>query len=212
MKKRFFVLILAALLAMLMLMPVAGAEDDTPDPTAGYYYVYTENGKTLNVRDMPNGIKVGNLKYGTRIYCYFREPNGWALIDYTYDKPGYGKGTYACYVNSRFLVKNKPAPRTASTTTTTTTAKATASADTVADLNAEFKAAKKVEAYTVYTRPTRVSGWVNLRWAPSKSAEVITTYKNNMALLVIAELKNWYQVEDPETGNVGFMDKAFLTR
>ena len=59
---------------------------------------------------------------------------------------------------------------------------------------------------------TRASGWAPMRWAPSKSTEQIATYKQDDQLLVIAELKDWYQVEDPNTGAVGFMHKQFLTK
>ena len=67
MKKRIFSLIMAVMTAVLMIMTAAGAEDDSTPDSAGYYYVYTENGKGLNVRSTPGGVIVGSLKYGTRI-------------------------------------------------------------------------------------------------------------------------------------------------
>ena len=51
-----------------------------------------------------------------------------------------------------------------------------------------------------------------MRWAPSLSAEIMATYKQNDKLLVIKELKNWYQVEDQDTGNVGFISKKYVTK
>ncbi len=208
MMKKLLALLLAVVLGAALLVP-ALAEDNTPTATEGYYYVYTENGKSLNVRATPGGEKVGSLKYGSRIYCYYRDGgNGWALIDYTYDMPGVGRGTYACYVSSRFLVKNKPAPRSSSSGSAS---KSTA-ADPMTEINAQFRSAKAVAPFVVYTRPTRASGWVDLRWAPSKSAEVMATYKSNQALTVIRELTSWYQVEDPATGVVGFIDKAFTVQ
>ena len=209
--KRFLTLILAVMLAMSVMIPAALAEDDTPSATVGYYYVYTENGKTLNVRATPGGDVVGHLKYGTRIYCYYKDNgNGWALIDYKYNMPGVGEGTYACFVSSRFLVKNKPAARTSSSAKTSATGAAAVSADPLMAINEEFRAAKKVTPYTVYARPSRASSWVNLRGAPTKTAEVMATYKANAPLTVIQELKNWLQVEDPDTGLVGFVDKSFV--
>ena len=207
MKNRIFSLILAVLMSALLFVPAVMAEDNTPDSSAGYYYVYTENGRGLNVRDMPNGTVVGSLKYGTRIYCYYRDNGtGWALIDYTYNKPGYGKGTYACFISSRYLRKSKPPanPGNASSSSSAT--------DTATEINAEFKSAKRVDPFTVTVRPSRASGWVNLRWAPSKSAEIMATYKANDKLLVIRELKNWYQVEDQDTGDVGFISKQFVVQ
>ncbi len=207
MKKR----ILAAIFALVLLMtaiPAVLAEDNSPGAGEGYYYVYTENGRVLNVRDEPNGNVVGSLKYGSRIYVYFIQGN-WALITYHYNKPGYGAGDYACYVNRRFLTTRKPAARTAGS------AKAAESAVTGADnlsgLNAEFRSAKNVTPYPVTVRPSRVSGWGSMRWAPSLEAEIMAVYKANDQLLVIRETDNWYQVQDQNTGNVGFIGKSFVT-
>ena len=75
MKKRLIALLTVLVLAA-ALIPAAVAEDDSVPESAGYYYVYTENGKGLNVRDTPAGDIVGSLKYGTRIYCYYCSRRG----------------------------------------------------------------------------------------------------------------------------------------
>lgn len=210
MKKRLIALLMVLVLAA-GLIPAALAEDDTPMASEGYYYVYTENGKNLYVRSTPGGEIVGSLKYGTKIYCYYRDGgNGWALIDYYYNNPGYGYGTYAAYISSRYLRKNKPPARNSGSSSSSSAS--SASADVTAEINAEFKSAKKVTPFIVTVRPTRASGWVNLRWAPSKSAELMATYKQNEKLLVIKETNNWYQVEDQDTGNVGFISKQFVVK
>ena len=210
MNKRIVLLMTAILMAVLMIIPVSVAEDDTPSDSAGYYYVYTENGKGLNVRATPGGDIVGSLKYGTRIYCYYRDGgNGWVLIDYTYNMPGFGKGTYACFISSRYLRKSKPPANPGSESSSSSSS---GSSDTAAEINREFRSAKKVDPFTVTVRPSRASGWVNLRWAPSKSTEVMATYKQNEKLLVIQETNNWYQVEDQDTGNVGFISKQFVVK
>ena len=179
MKKRVISLIIAAMMAaMLLIVPAALAEDNSVMNSAGYYYVYTENGKSLYVRSTPGGEIVGSLKYGTKIYCYYRDGgNGWALIDYYYNNPGYGYGTYAAYISSRYLRKNKPPARNSGSSSSSSAS--SASADVTAEINAEFKSAKKVTPFIVTVRPTRASGWVNLRWAPSKSAQLMATYKTN---------------------------------
>ena len=209
MKKRLIALLMVLVLAA-GLIPAALAEDDTPMASEGYYYVYTENGKGLNVRSTPGGDVVGSLKYGTKIYCYYRDGgNGWALIDYYYNNPGYGYGTYAAYISSRYLRKNKPPARNSGSSSSSSSS---ASADVAAEIDAEFKSAKKVTPFVVTVRPTRASGWVNLRWAPSKSAQLMATYKQNEKLLVIKETNNWYQVEDQDTGDVGFINKQFVVQ
>ena len=210
MKKRLIALLMVLVLAA-GLIPAALAEDDTPMASEGYYYVYTENGKGLNVRSTPGGDVVGSLKYGTKIYCYYRDGgNGWALIDYYYNNPGYGYGTYAAYISSRYLRKNKPPARNGGSSSPSSAS--SASTDVTAEINAAFKSAKKVTPFIVTVRPTRASGWVNLRWAPSKSAELMATYKQNEKLLVIKETNNWYQVEDQDTGDVGFINKQFVVQ
>ena len=212
MKKRIFSLIMAVMTAVLMIMTAAGAEDDSTPDSAGYYYVYTENGKGLNVRSTPGGEIVGSLKYGTRIYCYYRDGgNGWALIDYNYNMPGVGYGTYACFISSRYLRKSKPPARPGSSSSSSSSS-AKAAEDPEAEINKEFRSAKKVEPFAVTVRPSRASGWVNLRWAPSKSAEVMATYRANDKLLVIKEMDNWYQAEDQDTGDVGFISKQFVVK
>lgn len=207
MNKRVFTLIIAIVMAALMVFTVAAAEDDTPSDSAGYYYVYTENGKGLNVRATPGGEIVGSLKYGTKIYCYYKDGgNGWALIDYIYNMPGVGKGTYACFISSRYLRKSKPPAKPESSSSSS------ASADLNTEINAEFRSAKKVDPFSVTVRPSRASGWVNMRWAPSKQAEIMATYKANEKLLVIQETTNWYQVEDQDTGDVGFISKQYVAK
>ena len=209
MKKRLIALLTVLVLAVSVMIPAAFAEDDTPSNTAGYYYVYTENGKGLNVRATAGGEIVGSLKYGTRIYCYYRDGgNGWALIDYSYNMPGVGYGTYACFVSSRYLRKSKPPARPGSDSS----AQSAAATDTATEINAEFRSAKNVNPFSVTVRPSRASGWVNLHWAPSKSAEIMATYKANQKLLVIKETNNWYQVEDQDTGDVGFINKQFTVQ
>lgn len=207
--KRMISLLLVLLMAMGMMIPAAMAEEETATGE-GYYYVYTENGKTLNVRETPGGKVVGSLKYGSRIHVDAFVDSNWALIVYNYNN-GYGKGDYAAFVNRRFLQKTKPEAKAASSSTAKKTT-TTGTVSTIEELNKEFASAKKVTPYKVYSRPTRVTGWINLRWAPSLKAEVIGTYKANTSLMVIKELKNWLQVEDPETGDVGFVKKQFVSQ
>ena len=208
MMKKVFSLLLALSLLLGLFLPIALAdeEDNVTDP--GYWYVYTENGKTLNVRETPGGKKVGSLKYGTRIHVDAFTDETWALIIYRYDN-GYGMGDYAAFVNRRFLSRKKPPARNAATTTP---AAVVSSDDPLTAMNKEFQSAKKVEnPYKAILRPARVSSWVNLHWGPSTSTELMANYKANTAVLVLEELDNWFQVEEPETGNVGFVMKRFVS-
>ena len=60
MKKRIVALMLVIMMALGLMIPAAMAEEEAAGE--GYYYVYTENGKTLNVRETPGGKVVGYLK------------------------------------------------------------------------------------------------------------------------------------------------------
>ncbi len=209
MTKKLFSMILALVLLLTALPLAALAEDGTPPAEAGYYYVYTENGRVLNVREDPNGKVVGSLKYGSKIHVDAFVDDNWALILYKYNKPGYGTAEYAAYVNRRFLRKSKPPARKSGAQATPAPA---AAADPLEELNAEWKSAKKVDEYEAIIRPTRVSGWVSMHWGPSLDTEIMITFKANDRVLVIAETDNWLQVTDPDKGYVGFIKKNFIAQ
>ena len=204
--KKVFSLMLAMML-LILFTSAALSESQGTD-----MYVYTKNGKPLNVRSSMSTADdsnvIGSLKYGTKVITYGHE-NGWAIIDY---------GNTAGYIMYRFLVKEKPAPYTSSGSTssgsTASTQKktgfSTKDASTVTQLNTLVASAKTVTPYTVTVRPARASGWVYMRWFPSKSAEKLASFSANYELTVIAELKDWYQVSDPETGKVGFVYKSYV--
>ena len=93
--KRAFLLLMAAVL-MLCVIP---AMADT-------YYVYTENGKTLNLRSPVDNSVIGHIPYGTAL-----EPDP-SLSTETAAYVTY-KGTSG-YVKWSFLVKNPPKPKNGS--------------------------------------------------------------------------------------------------
>ena len=112
---------------------------------------------------------------------------------------------------SRYLVKNKPAPYNPSGEPTPDPRNFdTRSAATVEQMNTLLASAKPVTPYTITVRPTRASGWVYMRWLPSRNAAQAATYGANQQLTVLAELKDWYQVQDPATGRVGFIYKSYI--
>ena len=200
MTKRFVSIILAVLTLMLAVcVPAALAGEEGPNAHAGYYYVKTGNGKGLNVRDNPNGKVVGSLKYGTRIYVDAFSSSEWALITYRYDN-GHGRGDYAAYVSTRFLVKNDPGKFQGSSS-----AKSATSA---------VRTEKQVaNPYTIVSRPVRTAGgWVNLRRTPSMDAKVLEKCFAGKTLTVLAELNGWFKVQDPATGTIGYISSKFVSR
>ena len=83
------------------------------------------------------------------------------------------------------------------------------SADPFEEITGEFSGAKTVEPYEIVTKPTRVTGFVFLRWAPSKSALPMANYPAKQALTVLKETPNWLMVKNEQTGDVGYLNKAF---
>jgi len=199
-KRLLSLAIVAILLAMLLPVSLASAE--------WTMYVYTDNGKSLNVRrdPMTGDNVIGSLKYGEAISVRMTMANGWTVINWAS-----GDG-FVAYVQSRFLVSYKPAPKPTAKPSTTKKPTSPTDASTLEAMNAEFKTGVRVSPYTVTVRPARASGWVNLRWAPSLEAERIATCSQGKELTVLAELRNWYQVQDPATGMIGFISRQYVVR
>ena len=216
MAKRLLTLSLALVL-MLLCASAALAETTT-------MYVYTDNGKGLNVRRAPvvgNNI-IGLAPYGSEVHVIRFLDNGWACIEWN----RYSEA----YVQSRFLQWTAPSSYTTPTPTAVPTPTPTTApyyptsvpyyttpvpytyTDNLAVLNAEFRTAHLVTPFTVTVRPSRASGWVNMRWAPSKDTEVLATYRSGAQLTVIAETQSWYQVVDPSSEATGFIMKTYVTR
>ena len=211
MTKRLIALALIAVLAAMLIPALAAAEDRV-------MYVYTDNGKSLNVRSSPNtgDNLIGSLKYGDKVDV-ISISNGWAKI--WWEQSYYGEFGVA-YVQSRFLLNYKPAPHAVQPTAAPASGAASGTASDNTDytkafssMNAEFKTARRLtDPYIVVARPSRASGWVNLRWAPTTEAERIATCPQGKELTVIAELKSWYQVQDPVTGMIGFISRQYVTK
>jgi SH3-like domain-containing protein len=58
----------------------------------------------------------------------------------------------------------------------------------------------------------RSNGVANVRWAPSKKSKLLKAYPSGSQVKVIAELDKWYQVQDPVTGETGFVNTAYVQR
>ena len=197
--KRFVSMMLVVFTLMLAAcVPAALAGEEGPNAHAGYYYVKTGNGKGLNVRDNPNGKVVGSLKYGTRVYVDAFSSSEWALITYRYDN-GHGKGDYAAYVSTRFLVRNDPGKFQGSSSANSA--------------NSAARPEKQVASpYIIVSRPVRSTGWVNLRRAPSIEAKILIRCPQGKTLTVLAELDGWFKVEDIPTGIIGYISSKYVSR
>ena len=105
-KKILSLLTAVLLMAGLFIPTMASAATKT-------MYVYTENGKGLHIRYEPSTDAeiLTDAKFGEKITVKKNLGNGWTAI--------YWGGDDVFYVQSRFLVKNKPTKKPTAKTTTT---------------------------------------------------------------------------------------------
>ena len=197
MLKRILTLTLAAVLALAFFAAAAVAEAINEETT---YFVYTENGKDLNVRNAPNGDIIGTLKYGEEVKVRTFINDYWALIDYMDETPG--------YVNTRFLIPIHPDELKKAIEEE----QETITGDILTDIDNEFASAVDVENYKITCRPARVTSGVSMRWIPSETGRVIAQYKATEELIVLKELDHYLQVQDPDTGDVGYIHKKFAAK
>lgn len=149
------------------------------------YYVNTANKKSLNMRsstDLGNNI-LTSIPNGAAVVVYeFLSSNTWAHIGY---------GGRDGYVMTRYLSLTPPS-----------TQPSTAESLSFKDFKSTY--------YLASVKPSTPSGYVNMRWAPSKSTAVHDIYYSGSTLQVIAESKTWCQVYDIQKNICGFMMKEFL--
>ena len=185
--KRVSLRLLALALTLVLCLPVLAAA--TTSSASRVYYVDTANHKSLNLRsscDLGDNI-IGSIPYRAAVTVYdFYASNTWVWVEYN------GKSGY---VMSRYLSPWQPAVDPGQGGSDT--------AISYANFQPTF--------YTVSVRPSNPSGYVNMRWAPSKSTAVHQIYYAGEVLQVIADNGTWCQVYDTSRNLCGFMMKEFLT-
>lgn len=194
MRKRFLV----SVFTMLLILAVCTSA------LAATRWIKTGNGKPAAGREGPSKeyALLTYLGYGTMVNTVGKSQNGYTPVQMP-------NGSDTCYVLTKFLVKDVPGPFVPSKPSNKSSSDAAGLQSSIVN---EFNAARFVTPYEVSTYHKRASGLVNMRWAPNEKAKLIHSYPSGERLTVLAELKNWYQVQDPETGWVGFVRSDFLMR
>ena len=189
-------MLIPILLAVTLLtMTVSFASAEGRSIGLGTMFVYTENGKTLNVRSSPatGDNIIGHLKYGAEVNVTDFE-GSWAKISYL--------GGPA-WVQSRFLQWYAPGPKP--------TPRPEPEPDPETTLmNAELRSEVSIPRTAMQAQAGRASGWVNMRVYPSRKTVRVQTCPDGAQLTAFAETTNWYHVTDPATGNSGYIRKDFL--
>lgn len=189
MTKRILSMLCAALLLALAVIPAAAMADSTA-------YVKTQSGCALRIRSSATTDAdnvVGKIAYGTKVTVKSKKGD-WSHISVKLN----GK-TVTGYVYSRYLSSKKP---TAVSSTSTNESTSTASTS--------YSGFKQVASYSVVVRPATAGGFVNLRWAPSKTAPVMDRLHDGDKLTVIAQNSTWAQVMNVSNGEVGYIMRRFL--
>ena len=182
-----------SLMAVVVLLAAMFAFTTT---ASAYYCVYSHcpNGKPLNVREGPGKEYpvIGKVPYGDPIYIIGETSPGW----YQLNDMG--------YVQASLTSNSYPGPYVPPAPTPTADPN-----KKKADLEKVYASARTVEPYLITLKATeRSKGVANVRWAPSKTSKLLKAYPAGTQLRVIAELDKWYQVEDPMTNQVGFVNTA----
>ena len=183
--------LISLLLAGILMLSVAGAAFANTIFGPGTMYVYTENGKSLNVRSTPDTGDniIGYLAYGAAVQVTEFQGN-WAVIAW---------GDTVAYVQSRFLQWYAPGPKPEPQPQ-----------PTEAPENAELRSEVSIPSLRVLAQATRSSGWANMRVAPSKNTRRVEACPDGTELVAFGETTNWYHVSNPATGNSGYIRKDFL--
>ena len=188
--KRVLLIALCAVMLTSMIVVSASASGTTQT-----MYVYSANGKTVNLRSNPYKSATNvimQVPFGAKVSMdiLFGAPEGWSHITYN------GKSGWMMtqYLSTTKKPKPNPTPSTPSTPS-----------GSVANLYKQFVFI--TEPYTVTVAPR--GAYVNLRWAPSKSAAVQSYLTAGATLKVLADNGTWLQVEDETTGAVGFIMKIY---
>ena len=189
------------IVAFLLILGILAA---TLIPCASAYgmvkYVYTRNGKPVNVRSQPsiNSALVGTIAFGKAVTVEnYTTDYTWAVITFN------GR---TAYVMSQYLVDGTPVNPV---TPSSSAGGSISTQNLINSMENEFRTYRVVSPYTVLAKPTRASGWVNLRYAPSTEFGHAGNLYANTQLTVIAETTNWLQVRRNDNGVTGYVMRQY---
>ena len=186
MKKRILITFVLVMLLVSMI-PVMSAS-----ALIGPQYVSTSNGKGLYMRSGPSKDfdVVTTIPYAAMLSSCEYYNAAWSYVSYN---------NYVGYCMSRYLSSTKPSDKPTPTPT-----------PSPSDTGVSYKNFVKADYY-VTVRPSTPSGFVNLRWVPSKTADVYTIYYAGTTLRVLSQESAWAQVYNEASGVCGFMMRSYLS-
>lgn len=209
--KKSYLLVTACLMLALALSPMTALAETM--------YVDTSNGGAVNMREGPSTDDnvVTSVGYGEPVEVLEWLLGGpWVHVNYN--------GYYG-YIMARYLSQNPPGPMPGPLPWPTMnpvpapTVRPTArpnpnpkpSNNTLEKTLSDMFAAFHTVQYQAVVVPSTPTTYVNMRWAPSKSAPVRSQYWAGTILEVLTENGTWSEVRDPNTGFHGFLMTNFLS-
>lgn len=191
--------------AILALVPLFAQADGN----YGYFYVKTDNGKTVNLRSDPwkGDNVIARIPYRSLVLIYEYSENGvWAYVET--DNPNKSSGTLKGWIQASFLVRNDPGKYNPGGGG----GGSSSGEPTFGEINSAAKAMRLVEnPYITVIKTKKAGNLVHLRWFPSTYAAYSGAYLCDTEIRVLALSKTWAQVEIVEDGHVGFILRSCVT-
>ena len=190
----------AAVLALLVCLSSLSVADT--------FYVYTENGKTLNLRSATDNKVIANIPYGTAL-----EPDS-ELSTETAAYVTY-KGESG-YVKWKYLVKEKPASRKRTSATPEPAMDPSSQYGQYAHDQTQMGNVGAPAYTTLFSgfqmnrRSTTLKQAAPMRWVPDVNAPIMRNYQAGQTFEVLVENSAWSQVLDASSGLCGFIQKTML--
>lgn len=174
-------------------------------------YINTSNGGSVNLRSGPSADEdiLVSVPYGEAVDVIdMLFGSSWVNVNYN--------GYYG-YISSRYLSDYPPpapgplptfvpAPTARPNPTKQPSGGGSSLEKTLSQMFAGFKTA----SYQAVVVPSTPSNYVNLRWAPSKSAPIRAQYWAGNTLQVLGDNGSWVEVYDTATNAHGYMMSTFV--
>ena len=194
MKSKIWALVLAVLMVSLMAMPMAASAN-----VIGNKYVKTSSGSNVRMRQGPGTEYdvIDRVPYGAIVETYSEMVN---VAGESWTEVGYHGATG--WIMSRYLSNTKPTNNSGSSSSGSSS-----SEEMTSSIFNNFKDVNVMADI----QPSTTGNFVNMRWAPSKSAPVQARYYAGQQVYVMKANKNWCQVYDEANNRCGYILRSLLS-
>ena len=194
MSKKIWALVLAVVMVSLMAMPMVASAN-----VIGNKYVKTSSGSNVRMRQGPGTEYdvIDRVPYGAIVETYSEMVN---MAGESWTEVGYHGATG--WIMSRYLSNTKPTSNSGSSSSGSSS-----SEEMTSSIFNNFKDVNVMADI----QPSTTGNFVNMRWAPSKSAPVQARYYAGQQVYVMKANKNWCQVYDEANNRCGYILRSLLS-